>query len=285
MELWQKIVDDYSLVSADAPEALFNIGRVQESQGDTAAALETYKSIGADFPREQVDGYLQKPHTCYREPVSNQHPVPCRDDRTDPADMIFRRESPLSPSRQGVFLARSRLFRGAFSPPVFSLILGFLIYVVFFGLSLLDVFDRPERLISDAHFGIKTFFSSTSNRGIQEGVINDSKSAKISRDIVIVGIEEQTLATFGRWPFPRDTHAGLLQTMSRISDPNNRESAVLLDFLFFDVGDRAYDDVILLDAMSENGNVVLQTQLYNVPIHQGGGYGQPPAGYTDQYSR
>ncbi len=47
---WRKIVDEYALSSADAPEALFNIGRVEELRNNTEAALEAYQELESTYP-------------------------------------------------------------------------------------------------------------------------------------------------------------------------------------------------------------------------------------------
>ena len=46
-------------------------------------------------------------------------------------------------------------------------------------------------------------------------------------DILIVGIDDKSLAAIGRWPWPRSVHARLLQTLAK-----SRPKAVLYDVLF-----------------------------------------------------
>ena len=53
VEAWQRVVDDYAATAADAPEALFNIGRVEETRGDIEAALKAYNSVAATFPNSR----------------------------------------------------------------------------------------------------------------------------------------------------------------------------------------------------------------------------------------
>lgn len=47
---WTALVDLYADVSPDAPEALFNLGRIAEGRGDTDAALDLYGDIASRFP-------------------------------------------------------------------------------------------------------------------------------------------------------------------------------------------------------------------------------------------
>ncbi len=50
---WQMVADEYATTSADAPEALFNIGRVEEGRGNSEAALETYRSLESAHPNSR----------------------------------------------------------------------------------------------------------------------------------------------------------------------------------------------------------------------------------------
>ena len=53
MVLLQRILDNYSEISPDAPEALFNLGRLAETQGNTSEALAYYKDVNARFPESR----------------------------------------------------------------------------------------------------------------------------------------------------------------------------------------------------------------------------------------
>jgi tetratricopeptide (TPR) repeat protein len=50
---WQMLVDGYSDVSPDAPETLFNLGRVAEVQGNAEEAVDFYESIAAEYPESR----------------------------------------------------------------------------------------------------------------------------------------------------------------------------------------------------------------------------------------
>ncbi len=72
-------------------------------------------------------------------------------------------------------------------------------------------------------------------------------------DIVIVGVDEYSLSQLGRWPWPRRTHAQLLDALTRAGT-----KAVMLDIIFTEPD--PYDmtgDRLLAQAIRRNGNVVL----------------------------
>jgi len=50
---WSRIADEYSDVSPDAPEAIFNLGRLAETAGDIPGAIERYESLAARFPQSR----------------------------------------------------------------------------------------------------------------------------------------------------------------------------------------------------------------------------------------
>lgn len=123
--------------------------------------------------------------------------------------------------------------------------------------------DNLEAKVTDFHFNLKQSLVRSSN---QENVISERRSSKISRDIVLFGIDNRTLDAFGRWPFPRSTHAKLLTSLTRIQKQNDRESAILLDILFNDIADNASEDIIFINSIKENGRVLLQNQLFAQPF-------------------
>ncbi len=51
--LWQLLVDNYAEVSPDAPEALFNLGRLAEKAGKTSEAIDFYKDVNSRFPKSR----------------------------------------------------------------------------------------------------------------------------------------------------------------------------------------------------------------------------------------
>ncbi len=154
-----------------------------------------------------------------------------------------------------------------FSIRFFSLFQGLIVFSVLFLFNhFTDIPENLETRIIDLHFTLK---QSLTQRSDQENVIREQRSHKISRDILIIGIDSRTLDVFGRWPFARSTHADLLKSFSRIKKQEDRESIVLLDILINEVADRAFEDAILLDTMEDHGRVALQTQLHGLPFSTG----------------
>ena len=102
--------------------------------------------------------------------------------------------------------------------------------------------------VVDLHFALK---QSLTQRNDQENVVREQRSHKISKDVLIIGIDSRTLDVFGRWPFHRTVHADLLDAFSRVKEQNDRESVILLDILFNEVADRAFEDAILLDSIEK----------------------------------
>ncbi|PCE26646.1 CHASE2 domain-containing protein [Burkholderia ubonensis] len=76
-----------------------------------------------------------------------------------------------------------------------------------------------------------------------DGLIYDRllmlRSLPLSPDIVVVDIDNQSVAALGRWPWPRDVHARLLAALARV-----KPAAVVYDVLFTEpsADDRAFAD-------------------------------------------
>ncbi|MDR1933491.1 MAG: CHASE2 domain-containing protein, partial [Spirochaetales bacterium] len=132
--------------------------------------------------------------------------------------------------------------------------------------------DWLELRTLDIHFNLKT---ESGSRQIREGVIRTNQNPGVSPDIVILGIDFNSLNTFGRWPFPRYRHANLLDALSHIQNQEDRENAVLLDIFFVEPDTReAVNDALLSTSMRNNGRVFLETVLDLLP---------PPAGAEDEF--
>lgn len=82
----------------------------------------------------------------------------------------------------------------------------------------------------------------------------------VARDVVIVAIDDISLARIGRWPWPRDVHARLLDVLT---DAGSR--AVGLDVIFSEP-DATYD-IALAGAMQRHGRVVLPLRLAPMDGH------------------
>lgn len=144
-----------------------------------------------------------------------------------------------------------------------GLFIGFIIILLMIGLTqYTGIIRNLETKVLDVHFRYKNLFL---NETIQEGVSYVEHNPNISPDILIVGIDFRTLTKFGKWPFPRYTHSYLLDTLSRISNPNERERAVFLDIFFIEPDENAIDDAILIDSIESNDRVFLETLLDEVP--------------------
>lgn len=100
--------------------------------------------------------------------------------------------------------------------------------------------------------------------GRVDALIADRLLAGSSRpapqDIVIVGIDDASLAALGRWPWPRAVHARLLDTLTAA-----QPRAVGLDLMFSEPD--AQGDPLLAAAMHRNGRVVLPVRM--APLQSG----------------
>lgn len=161
-------------------------------------------------------------------------------------------------------MGNSNLKRAFFSPNVFGLVIGLLVFLVFMFIGIiLEGFKNLEIQLMDLHFKLKNTWQ-VQERGA--GFTDEIKSAKLSNDIVVIGVDNRTLEQFGRWPFPRRIHADLLNSFTRIKQQEQRESVVLLDFLFNEISERAFEDVIFLESIKSNNRVALQTLHAKVEI-------------------
>lgn len=80
------------------------------------------------------------------------------------------------------------------------------------------------------------------------------------QDVVIVAIDESSLSSLGRWPWPRRLHA---QTISKLKADG--ASAIGVDILFSEPQqDDAAGDKLLSDAIAAAGNVVLPVAIENI---------------------
>jgi CHASE2 domain-containing sensor protein len=79
-------------------------------------------------------------------------------------------------------------------------------------------------------------------------------------DVIIVGVDEESLSRIGRWPWSRKVHADLIKRLKQ-----EGASVIGLDIIFSepDLQDRSADS-ILSDAIREAGNVVLPVLIESV---------------------
>jgi CHASE2 domain-containing sensor protein/signal transduction histidine kinase len=78
-----------------------------------------------------------------------------------------------------------------------------------------------------------------------------------AQDIVIVAVDEQSLSELGRWPWPRDRHAQLIDILSEAG-----AKAIALDILFSEVDPNNPDgDKKLIQSVAASGRVFLPVVL------------------------
>ena len=141
----------------------------------------------------------------------------------------------------------------------FGLIIGFLVFVLLFALSFGTILiNQVEQKMLDFNFRLK---NSVSGTRIQEGVSVVQANPRISPDIMIIGIDDKSLARFGRWPFPRCRHADLVNAFARIKNQAERERALFIDVFFIEPSETAEDDALLVSSIRKNGRVFLETVL------------------------
>jgi adenylate cyclase len=169
-------------------------------------------------------------------------------------------------------MASSRKRINILETKYFGLIIGvFVIALVIFLGEYTGVFNSLEMKVLDVFFKYKNV---ARRESIQEGVVIKEQNPQISSDILLIGIDFRSLDAFGKWPFPRYREANIVDNFARIKDQSQRERALFLDIFFIEPDDKAFDDVILVDSIANNGRVFLETVLDEVP---------PPSASADEY--
>lgn len=149
--------------------------------------------------------------------------------------------------------------RAFFATRNFGMVIGILVILFLLLLNWLTLIpERLELKVLDLHFNLKNI---TLGRRIQEGVSLTVRNPDISPDILILGIDFNSLTRLGKWPFPRYRHAQLLNSFARIQNQEERERAIFLDIFFIEPDSKAYDDALLLESIRQNGRVYLETVL------------------------
>ncbi|MBN1837958.1 MAG: adenylate/guanylate cyclase domain-containing protein [Spirochaetales bacterium] len=163
---------------------------------------------------------------------------------------------------------------GFFQTRNFGLIIGLLVFLAIFAVSTRTVLiDNLELNVLDFNFRLKNVARKTR---VQEGVTVEQRNPRISPDILIIGIDDRSLDSFGRWPFPRYTHANLISTFTQIKTQNERERALFLDVAFVEPSQADYD-ALLVDSIRANDRVFLEPFLSLVP--------NPPGTEEGQFAR
>jgi len=130
-----------------------------------------------------------------------------------------------------------------------------IILALSYGTGLLQVIELKA---NDANFRLKL---SQQGKTVQEGSVYTAQNTRISDDILIVGIDFNSLSKYGRWPFPRTRHVDLVNAFTRIKDQNARENALLLDILFSEADQNPANDALLSKTIADSGRVFLETEL------------------------
>jgi adenylate cyclase len=149
----------------------------------------------------------------------------------------------------------------------FGLIIGVLVIFLFFFISeSTNIIQNLELNMLDLYFKYKDL---SSKQKLQEGVSIERRNPKISEDILIVGVDFNSLSKFGKFPFPRYRHADLLNSFTRIKNQNERELSIFLDLFFIEPDKKSWDDALMIEAMKNNGRVFLETVLDENPAPAG----------------
>lgn len=85
----------------------------------------------------------------------------------------------------------------------------------------------------------------------------------VNKDIVIVAIDDTSIDTLGQWPFDRDLHAKLIDTIS-----SGNPKVIGVDLLF-DSGKEDSTDDALGKAIAQAGNVIMAEQIVYTPLVDG----------------
>jgi len=150
---------------------------------------------------------------------------------------------------------RAKIFESKY----FGFIIGLFVVLVFLGIDTgTTIFKNLNAKAVDLNFILKGLRTATS---IQEGVTVTAKNPKISDDIIIVGIDSRSLARFGKWPFPRSTHANLVDSFARVKEQNDRESSLFIDVFIIEPDGKAAEDARFVKSIHESGRVVMETVL------------------------
>lgn len=120
------------------------------------------------------------------------------------------------------------------------------------------LFGDLESKTLDSYFYLKSL---STKQAIQKGVWKSDADSKVSPDILIVGVDIKALQKFGLWPFPRHVHADLVNSFTRITNQEEREKSMLLDFFFVDDSGDPEADSALEKSMSDSGRIILESIL------------------------
>ncbi len=90
-------------------------------------------------------------------------------------------------------------------------------------------------------------------------LVADARPAAL-RDVVVIGINDDSIRQIGRWPWPRREHAALVERLTRAG-----ARVIAFDLLFLEADQ---DDSLLADAIARSGRVVLAAQADLPPLQR-----------------
>ncbi len=85
---------------------------------------------------------------------------------------------------------------------------------------------------------------------IQDTIMQQENEADYT--IAIVAVDDESLEMLGKWPWSRDTHAALIDTLSQ-----GNPAVIAMDIIFSEVSQDPAEDEALLEAIRNAGNVVV----------------------------
>ncbi len=145
----------------------------------------------------------------------------------------------------------------------FGLILGLLVIGIFLLLNYeTGLLGKLDLKVLDTFFTLKT---TQRKETLQEGTVQTDRDVRVSEDILIVGIDFNSLSRYGNWPFPRRVHADLVNSFARIKNQDNRERSLFLDIFFNDPDRNPANDALMVESMEKSGRVFLETVLTASP--------------------
>jgi len=99
------------------------------------------------------------------------------------------------------------------------------------------------------------FFAYVDLFGTWDSRLQDSllkRRGPVDTEIILVAIDDQSLEDLGRFPWPRYIHAELIRILSQV-----QPAAIGIDLIFSEAADDPEEDLALVEAIREAGNVVL----------------------------
>lgn len=165
-------------------------------------------------------------------------------------------------------MALSKLKSQIFKTKYFGFVIGLALFLIFLYATIfrVPIVNLFEQYFLDFNFRLKTG-SITTEQIV--GAPQTNLNLKVSDDIILIGIDNEALDKLGKWPFPRAYEATLLNAITRISRPENRERAVFLDMNFIEKDEKTPEnDVLLIESIKANGRVYLESFFQETDFQQ-----------------